>query len=388
MDYQTLALTHMFNYQPNKKALMTSEGIKPFDRRPFSEDNWIFQGTENDVDPIIEDIFDSIGGKDNEPCGIFISKHWTMKLSLQYSSGDIVSMQNITQQNQLSTIDDYEHNVIVARKCKSAYPLSFGEIGAVAIAKKFKEGDVIKPEKGASCQQDQKIGQLTRQIWEDCSYSGGSVRIPQLTQAGACTIPSQYRPENIAKFAGVTFKQAVGLSRIYNYLDFDFNMAVKVNKAIRNRTVKNPWDIKLSKKGLTLIELAEDLRNINIRAELESLKDPQYEDWCHYDDGIFDFTLLDDSAAGVHNELEETDGNEFDVKNMPNEYTYWNQSVIKEPACLRGAKTVKSFIKIRNAILDKHLSAVAFRKLRKYIRKFTPSQKREIDRACELAQTA
>jgi len=209
-DYQKIALSHLFNTQPESNPAIVSKEFTSYDRKPFFEDSWIFAGTENDIDPIMEDVFDSMAFRGKATIGSY--------------------------NRPLSEVSDYEYTLAIMKRCKAAVPLSYGEIGGQAIDAKFKNK------------------QLTRQIWEDCQSSGGAVRIPQLTQPGACTIPSQYRIEEIARYANVTLKQANILSKIYQYLGLDFKAVIRINKAVRRRKTAKPWDIPVNKNGLTLLQ--------------------------------------------------------------------------------------------------------------------------------------
>jgi len=105
----------------------------------------------------------------------------------------------------------------------------------------------------------------------------------------------------------------------------------------------------------------------------------------HYDDGIFEFKILDDIAAEVPNCLDLEEKENFGATNNVGEYTYWNNSVITTPAHLLSKSTNKLFIKLRDAILDKKLKAGSLPKLNKLVAKLTPPQKTKIREAKQQA---
>jgi len=328
----------LFHKVPESQPLLRQTKYTSWDRQTFESDNWIFQGTLNSSDAIMEDLFDSMDVK----------------------------------------LPDNKYSQQICARLSKAHPLHFGEIGGESLDNKFSgtKNSVVRYDKENKPHTVRQTGgQLTRQIFEDCSFSNGSVRVPQQTQPGAVSIPSQYRIENISKYANITLKQASVMSRIYCELGLQFKDVIKINKAIRNRRVKNPWDIKINKDGLTLLKCAEELKKV--RRELNVAPD-----WMYYDDGIFQFEILDNLAAHSIEELDLSD--EVDpLASKPGEYTYWNTSTIKTSDTARGRKTYKQFIKAIRSIWNKTVSKKKLPALQKYAKKFTPSQRRELSQAIQ-----
>lgn len=388
--------TNLFLKDPDHNTpLRSKERYSHFEKKPFFSDNWIFQGTDNDPDTTISDDFLRVDGV-----------------------------------NTWSGIPEKQINRETARKLKNTVPLKYGDIGAVAISKKFQEGrhlvsvkisndpdiidsdilkkneiktkydklyrkDILSFKRTINKPISQKVAQLDRIIYEDCKPTPEGIKIMQLTASHEVMIPSHLQVDKIATYANISHRHAAFVSKCYQELDFDFNAVKRVNKAIRNRKTAQPWDIDIF-NGKSLLDLVFDLKHIDILAELEDANDPQYDDWCHYSDGIFDFKIIDDLAASAPaglSEIEfipfddtktnyiESDLDSYTGNNKVNLFTYWNVSKIKTPDELKGAKTARTFKKMRNAILDNNLSAKALKKFKKITRKFTPAQRKEIHAA-------
>ncbi len=307
----------LFNKIPESQVLLRQTKYSSYDRQSFESDRWIFGGTWNESDAIMEDIFDTMNTK----------------------------------------LPDNKYSQQICAKLTMAYPLKFGEIGGDSLDKKFAGR------------------QSQRQIFEDCTYSNGAVRVPQQTKTGTVSIPSQYRVENISKFANVTLKQASVLSRIYCELGLQFKDVIKFNKIIRRRKVRNPWDIKMNKEGLTLLECAEEMKKLRT-------VDQEAPDWMHYDDGVFQFKLLDDLGAHSIDELDLSD--EVDpLANKPSEFTYWNTSQINLSDTAKGNKTYRQFVKALQAVWNKSVARKKLPALQKYAKRFTPSQRSELSDAIQ-----
>ncbi len=113
---------------------------------------------------------------------------------------------------------------------------------------------------------------MDRIIFEDGHSAYGQIKIHQLISPGDCKIPNHLRPENIAKFAGVSNKrhekrygglsEAEIISKMYRIIEVDFKTAIRINAAIRkrNRQTQLPWDIKINHQGTTLRQLAEAMK--------------------------------------------------------------------------------------------------------------------------------
>lgn len=350
---QVRELTHLFlKNPPEKSALEYDEnGYTPWDKKSFSNDNWIFQGTENA--PNINDTFDAM-------------------------SGDIWTY---------STDKDSDKNAI--NNCKNAIPLHYGEIGAQSLDAKFRDS------------------QLDRQIWEDCSKTGDGIKIPQIATGGT----SKKSPiDIISQYARINHKQAATVNKCYKELAASFNIERKLNHSIR-KSKKAPWNINLDKalrpagvhmanSPKTLIDWVFELKHIDIIAELKSLQDPTYEDWTHYDDGVFNFRILDDMAASAPAGLQEVEMvsyndniqldqykesglDEYTTNDNAGLFTYWNTSTILTPDELKNKNVNdrRRFRKILSAILSGKVTRSKMGKLKKFISKLSPAQRTAIKKA-------
>lgn len=346
----------LFLKQPeNNESLEVSGGYMAWDRRSFHNDLWIFQGTESEPD--IDGLF----------CNRGSDSVW-------------------------AGATDNEHSLQAVRACRDAVPLKFGEVGAQSLDNKFKNS------------------QMDRMIWEDCTSTGDGIKIPQLTTPGHTRVSSFLQVDKIAAFAGISVKYAAVVAKCYRELGFDFNMARAFNAKIRTRKVALPWDVLVDDKN-SLVDLTIEMRHLNTFIEIKDASDPSYDDWMHYDDGIFEFKMVDDLAANAPNGLEEIEfssyeedlatdtygdtlatelefyqPSEFDgIVSMNNSglFTYWNTSMIKRPdeLCDKDPKSLRRFKKVLSAILDNELKPKTMHKLIKYIKAFTPPQKQVIFKA-------
>lgn len=267
------------------EVVKKSKHFKAYDAKPFIGDGWVF----NDIqfENIMADLFDS---------------------------------------KRSDLTDRYYYKAILA-DCKRAKPAYEQELDLMTtVSTKFKDDPA------------------SRQIFEDCSYSNGQVRIPQLTKK-TCSIPSHLREENIAKFAGISFGQAKTISKIYRAIGVDFKMAIRINKVIRRRSCANPWDIKITKKGLTLLKLAQELKAV----ESADQEETDYQNTDFLGDS---YVEMDDMAShwNVDDDPKQDElDNLYSQTNNVGEYTYWNISAIPKSDHLIG-KRASIFRKLINRI--------------------------------------
>lgn len=378
------AITNLENYFkiPELKVHTNTRVMQNWDKKPFDEDGWIF----NDSDPemIAGDLFDQV----------------------PMSKIKIVEPRNkkypMGKWGMVKT-PDKTFNWHINENLKRATPNN------------------LSPDLGQAGIIDQKFAdnQSARQIFEDCQYGYGQIRIPQLTAPGACSIPSHLRIEQMAKFIGISLKQARVLAKIYRILGLDFRTVAqakigKSRKTLNNHirtfvktTGKPPWEIKVS-NGLTLLKLAQEIKALvtedqedpewaksdykpdNIAAmfttyETKESLDEYYEE---YIDPDMDESSIEDQAernmwlsmSGEHYRIVYEDQNkdaQFEQSNPVGEYTYWNNSVIPTPNHLEGHNGNK-FARLVSKMENFELSNQAIIQEGEWVRKKgTPSQKAE-----------
>jgi hypothetical protein len=373
---------HLEKYllEPEDKVHANSKGMSNWDKKPFDEDGWIF----NDSDP------DRIAGDGFE----------------QIASHKFIIVEELSKKYPLGKWDkvkttDSQHDWLIGENLKRATP------------------NTLSPDLGQAGIIDQKFknNQSARQIFEDCTYDRGGIKVPQLTAPGACSVPSHLKIEEMSKFIGITLKQAKILAKIYRILDLDFNTVAKskigksrktLNNHIRTfvqETGKPPWEIRVS-KGLTLLKLAQEIKALmtedqedpewakpgsgyqpgNIGAMLTSY-DSKEELSEYYEEYIQDRESSDDlaernmwlSMSGEHYRIiyEDDKERQFEQNNPVGEYTYWRNSVIKTPDHLKGHNS-REFSRLVSKISNFELSNQAIIKEGEWVKKKgTPSQKVE-----------
>ena len=119
-----------------------------------------------------------------------------------------------------------------------------------------------------------KFGQFDRMISEECTKAGNEILIGQLIGPKQDSKPSHLRPEEIAKYARCTFGQAFHLARIYDKLDFTFQMAQKCNRKLAKRIAKNPWDEIIS-GGQTLRTIMKAVQELEEKGPEEKVQTSQ-----------------------------------------------------------------------------------------------------------------
>jgi hypothetical protein len=310
----------LFNQIPEPQVLLRQTKYNKWEQKPFIDDGWIFKGTENSSENILDDTFDSISTK----------------------------------------LPDRMYSKKVCAKLARTYPLHFGDIGNDSLHRKFSgitntTTEVVKNPKWlndndkSECDSQgnyplikknpvtRTIGQLNRQILEDCTYSNGKIRIPQPLPNGTISVESQYRVDKIVKFAFTDQERelkftsgknyatvcAEKLAKMYAEIGFTFKQVVWVNTAIKNRNralYKHPWDLPLGlvrafpfskvknnadkkkstpqnllgiypplqwgKVGITLLECAEAMKNLRRDVEIEDMCDETYESWSYHDSDL------------------------------------------------------------------------------------------------------
>jgi hypothetical protein len=180
---------------------------------------------------------------------------------------------------------------------------------------------------------------LNRQIVEDCTFSShGSVEVPQLTQAGDCSVPNHLRIEQIKQFSGMTYKQSYLMAQVIKSLDLDFrtwvlkpvykkeinqngdsyysrkSLATRINTWAR-QAGKLPYEAPVGGKATPLYKLAKALNDL----ERENQEDCM--GWA-VDEAIAPF--FSESFMPPRNEPD------LDIPNLVGEYTYLKISRIPQ----------------------------------------------------------
>lgn len=400
--------------------IKNAESLKPWEKRPFFNDGWIFNPSHNDPTEAVDRFYDNtesgIRGRDYR-------RLYRNMAAIFATYKNMALFAAVRPWFKNSSLNNQKPDQYWDWKLDQEYDRVKAEQFPIELSQQEKASVRV----GSS--------QSNRQIWEDCQWAGGQVRIPQLVRSGDHSVPSHLDITKITRYMKISYADAYELARIYQVLNLDFKSLVTYHTKKRvtmagvpaarsdktasrvglsvfigrfvKRTGDKPWNIPVAisplGQKLTLKDLADEM-------EMLANQDQEAPDWMIQEDPMFQqdqhgnsvFNVMDDAAAGCADvlygssrtlndsgfyELED----ERELSHIPNPvghqggFTYWQDSTIPTPNHLLNAKTNKLFKRIEAAILNHHVKLENLPKLNKYIARLTPSQKARIRQAKRVA---
>lgn len=393
-----------FYEMPEDEEVIPGYAHKPWDRKQFFSDYPVF--VDADLDMMFTDNFTqmSTGAWDQKLTYLARTRaYFTAFLKKSPEKvGSIMGMYpHILKWAKDVTREEFDdkYDWLMKKKLEAATPSMYskdlGQSGSMAA--KFHEGEHAQSQKAS-------YGQLTRMIWEDCKMASGEVKIPQLTQPGACSVPSHLRIEQMQKYMGLDLNQAAVLAKIYRIMNLGYAQVAiqKVGRGVNRKTLNNhikdfvkqgkgqPWDIIVA-PGKSLLMVAQQMKAL----ALEEQEDPDWAKADHFipgnagatytkaelNDYVTDYVSSVDedgyelstdettnvwmSMHGEHYSIVRDDEDrerQFDQTNPVGMYTYNNISQIPRAAHLAGGKVklfIKALAKLQGGDLTMRARAVA-----------------------------
>ncbi len=411
---------------PEEEKVIPGYAHKAWDAKPFFSDYSTF--TDSDLDMMTHDNFTQqtlnlsqhkLRNLDLETANVYLKNIRTALISNLEKNPAMIKSAMKQHKHLLAWAEgllredsDKKYDWLLNKKLAAAMPpMHSQDLGqAGSLAAKFHEGE-------HDDNQTSSYGQLSRMVWEDCKMASGEIKIPQMTQPGACSIPSYLRIEDMQKFMGLDLNQATVLAKIYRILNMGYKevIATKIgtgdNRMSLNNHIKRfvkagngqPWDIIVA-PGKSLLALAQEVKALL----MEDQEDPEWAKEDHFvpgnigvtytkgefadhvheyimpvathcdryeGDDILEPHQLDEgtnvwlSMNGEHYSIirdEEDKERQFDQQNPVNMYTYNNLSQIPKAAHLLG-HNVKLFVKALNKLQAGDITKAARKKATKWV---------------------